>query len=172
MRALLFTDVVDSTQRIQALGDERAAALWAEHDRRARALPAEHRGLEIDRSDGFFLLFDDVLDAARFAIALHPALVGIDLAARIGLHVGDVTLRRTRRAGLVGRSRKDRRRDRPRPEFGARRVDRQGARRARAGRRPVSPAQAGRSGQMRSASSSKLAHCCQPLHAICSGRLL
>ena len=57
-RALLFTDVVDSTL-VERLGDARAAELWAEHDRRARDLLARHRGREIDRTDGFFLLFDD-----------------------------------------------------------------------------------------------------------------
>ena len=37
-RALLLTDVVDSTQLSQALGDERMAALWNDHDRAARDL--------------------------------------------------------------------------------------------------------------------------------------
>lgn len=62
---LLFTDIVDSTRLVERLGDARAAQLWAEYDRRARLLLAEHRGREIDRSDGFFLLFDDVAAAAQ-----------------------------------------------------------------------------------------------------------
>lgn len=59
-RTLLFTDIVDSTNVVQRLGDAAAAALWSEHDRLARELLAEHGGLEIDRSDGFFL--SDLID--------------------------------------------------------------------------------------------------------------
>ena len=92
-RALLFTDVVDSTSLVERLGDERAAQVWAEHDRRARDLMALHHGREIDRTDGFFLLFDAAADAARYALAYHPAIADLELAARVGLPVGDVTLR-------------------------------------------------------------------------------
>ncbi|MEO5881824.1 MAG: tetratricopeptide repeat protein, partial [Caldimonas sp.] len=93
-RALLFTDVVDSTLRVERLGDTLAAQLWAEHDRRSRDLLARHHGREIDRSDGFFLLFDAPLEALRYALDYHDALAAIALQARIGLHVGPVTLRK------------------------------------------------------------------------------
>ncbi|MGZ8260404.1 MAG: ATP-binding protein, partial [Caldimonas sp.] len=91
--ALLFTDLVDSTAVVERLGDARAATVLAEHDRSARALLADHGGREIDHSDGFFLLFDDALRAASFALAYHEALAALDLRARAGLHVGAVTLR-------------------------------------------------------------------------------
>ena len=93
MPALLFTDVVDSTLWVERLGDVRAAELWIEHDRRARQLLAPHHGREIDRSDGFFLLFDAAADAAGYALAYHLALADLALEARVGLHVGAVTLR-------------------------------------------------------------------------------
>ena len=48
--------------------------MLAEHDRGARALLARHGGREIDHSDGFFLLFADVVAAASFALAYHEAL--------------------------------------------------------------------------------------------------
>ena len=91
--ALLFTDVVDSTLLVERLGDARAAQVWAEHDRRARDLLVRHRGCEIDRTDGFFLLFERAADAADYALAYHRALAGLDLSARAGLHVGPVILR-------------------------------------------------------------------------------
>ena len=91
--ALVFTDLVDSTAIVERLGDARAGALMAEHDRIARALLARHGGLEIDHSDGFFVLFDDASNAASFALAYHAALAPLDLRARAGLHVGPVTLR-------------------------------------------------------------------------------
>ena len=90
--ALLFTDVVDSTLVIERLGDARAAKVWAEHDRRARELLTRHGGREIDHTDGFFLLFDDPVAAARYALAYHRALADLALNARAGLHVGPVTL--------------------------------------------------------------------------------
>jgi len=102
-RALLVTDVVDSTQLLERLGDEAAAALWAAHDRVARDLLRQWRGLEIDRTDGFLLLFDDAADALGYALAYHRALAKLDmpLRARAGLHVGPVILRRNEAADVV-----------------------------------------------------------------------
>ncbi|HSW26458.1 MAG TPA: tetratricopeptide repeat protein, partial [Burkholderiaceae bacterium] len=91
--ALLFTDLVDSTAVVEQLGDARAASVLAEHDQKARALLSQHGGREIDHSDGFFLLFDDPVQAAAFAIGYHAALGALGLRARAGLHVGPVTLR-------------------------------------------------------------------------------
>ena len=93
LQALLFTDVVDSTLLTQRLGDARARQTWIEHDRRARELLRRHRGREIDRADGFFLLFDAAADAARYAQDYHALLAALDMTARVGLHVGDVSLR-------------------------------------------------------------------------------
>ena len=93
MRTLLFTDLVDSTQLVERVGDAAAAAMWLEHDRRARQLLAQHQGQEIDRTDGFFLLFDHVLNAAQFALAYQRAMAALQLKARVGIHVGAVTQR-------------------------------------------------------------------------------
>ncbi|MBL8362780.1 MAG: tetratricopeptide repeat protein [Rubrivivax sp.] len=92
-RTLVFTDVVDSTLIVQRLGDSRAAAMWDEHDRRSRRLLADNGGLEIDRSDGFFLLFGDVRAASAFALAYHRACAELGLQARIGIHLGPVSMR-------------------------------------------------------------------------------
>lgn len=93
MHTLLFSDIVDSTAVVQRLGDAAAADLWTRHDRGARELLARHRGREIDRSDGFFLLFDEVAPAAAYAREYHALLASLGLAARVGLHCGEVTLR-------------------------------------------------------------------------------
>jgi predicted ATPase/class 3 adenylate cyclase len=95
VQALLFTDVVDSTLLTQRLGDARARSLWTLHDRGARAALRRHRGREIDRSDGFFLLFDRPADAARYALDYHALLATLEMTAKVGLHVGEVTLRDT-----------------------------------------------------------------------------
>jgi len=95
-QTLLFTDLVDSTVLTESVGDARVAQIWLEHDQFARDLLARHDGREIDRADGFFLLFDNSLKAARFSIDYHRGLDALSLTARIGFHVGPVTLRENR----------------------------------------------------------------------------
>jgi len=95
VRALLLTDVVDSTRLSATLGDAAMARLWAAHDRVARDLLRDWRGREIDKSDGMLLLFDTGADALAYAFAYHRALGALEvpLKARAGLHVGPVRLR-------------------------------------------------------------------------------
>jgi class 3 adenylate cyclase len=57
--ALLLTDIVDSAALAQRMGDVAMARLWAAHDRLARELLRVWRGREIDKTDGFLLLFAD-----------------------------------------------------------------------------------------------------------------
>ena len=95
LRALLLTDVVDSTKLTEALGDAAMAVLWAAHDRAARDLLPVWRGREIDKTDGMLLLFSTAADALGYALAYHRALAALKLPfqARAGLHVGPVNLR-------------------------------------------------------------------------------
>jgi predicted ATPase/class 3 adenylate cyclase/Tfp pilus assembly protein PilF len=94
-RTLLLTDVVDSTQLAERLGDAAAAELSVAHDRVARDLLRQWRGREIDKTDGMLMLFEHPADAVGFALAYHAALAGlpVPLKARAGLHVGAVILR-------------------------------------------------------------------------------
>jgi predicted ATPase/class 3 adenylate cyclase len=94
-RALLLTDVVDSTKLSEELGDDAMAVVWAAHDKVARSLLPDWRGREIDKTDGMLLLFDTATDAVSYAMAYHRALAGmsVPLRARAGLHVGPVILR-------------------------------------------------------------------------------
>ena len=73
-RALLLTDVVDSTRLTEQLGDAAMAVLWAAHDRAARDLLPTWRGREIDKTDGMLLLFEEVADTVGYALAYHRAL--------------------------------------------------------------------------------------------------
>jgi len=95
LRALLLTDVVDSTRLSEQLGDTAMAAVWAGHDRVARDLLAPWRGREIDKTDGMLLMFASAADAVAYAQAYHQALgaLPLPLKARAGLHVGPVILR-------------------------------------------------------------------------------
>src|SRR5688500_13746473 len=93
--ALLQTDVVGSTALSERLGDAATAALWSAHDRVSRDLLRRCRGREIDKSDGFLLLFATAADALEYALGYQSALagLGVPLTARAGLHVGPVTTR-------------------------------------------------------------------------------
>src|SRR5690349_2673680 len=94
-RVLVMTDIVDSTQTTTRLGDRQAAALWIAHDRVARDLLANWRGREIDKSDGFLLLFDTVADGIGYAVAYQSALASLEcpLQARAAVHLGPLLLR-------------------------------------------------------------------------------
>ena len=95
IRALLLTDVVDSTRIAEALGDPAMAAHWLAHDRAARDLLRTWRGREIEKTDGLLAVFDTAADAAGFALAYHGAIaaLGLPFVARAGIHVGPLRVR-------------------------------------------------------------------------------
>src|SRR5258707_3749147 len=96
VRALLLTDVVDSTQLSERLGEVELAALWAAHDRLARDLLPARRGREIDKTDGMLLLFEAAADAVGYAMAYQRALAALNppLKVRAGVHVEPVIVRK------------------------------------------------------------------------------
>ena len=95
VRALLMTDLVNSTGTAERLGESAASELWLAHDRLARSLLQVWNGIEIDKSDGFLLIFSDAAPAASFALAYLRALSSLPepVQARVGLHVAPVDLR-------------------------------------------------------------------------------
>lgn len=102
-RALLLTDVVDSTKLSEALGDAAMAEVWAAHDRLARDLLPAFHGLEIDKTDGMLLMFEAAIDGLNYATAYHQAMttLPVSLKARAGLHVGPVILRENSAADVA-----------------------------------------------------------------------
>ena len=102
-RALLLTDVVDSTKLSTELGDALMAQVWAAHDRLARDLLPAYRGREIDKTDGMLLLFDSAADAVGYALSYHRSLSSLPtpMKARAGLHVGPVILRENSAADVA-----------------------------------------------------------------------
>ncbi len=98
LRTLLVCDLVDSTALVQQLGDRRAAEFMHQFDRHSRDLLYRHDGREIDKTDGFLLLFDRPIQAVAFALDYQRMLREqgeaelLPLQARIGIHVGDVML--------------------------------------------------------------------------------
>ena len=99
IRTLLLCDLVASTQLVERVGDSTAADLLARHDRFARDLLSTFNGTEIDKSDGFLLLFERPIEAVRFAMAYQAKLRELGatfdapMASRVGIHLGEVVLR-------------------------------------------------------------------------------
>ena len=106
VRTLAMVDLVDSTRLVESLGDLRASKVFARHDRMARNLLRRHQGLEIDKSDGFLLLFERPFDAIAFALQYHQALaepateLDVRLTARAAVHLGEVVLRSNSREDI------------------------------------------------------------------------
>jgi class 3 adenylate cyclase/tetratricopeptide (TPR) repeat protein len=99
LKTLLISDLVNSTKHIEEMGDEKAFHLFSAHDRMARDLLSPNNGLEIDKTDGFLLLFERPIDAIVYALGYHRGLArlstvyGRSIKARVGIHFGEVFLR-------------------------------------------------------------------------------
>src|SRR5690349_7952190 len=74
LRTLVLADLVESTALTEQLGDVRAIEIFRKHDRMARDLVARHGGREIDKTDGFLVLFDRPIRGIAFALDYQRAL--------------------------------------------------------------------------------------------------
>jgi len=97
-RAFMFTDIVNSTPLVSALGDEAWSNLLAWHDRTLRTLFRTYFGNEVDHTgDGFFVVFDTAESAVRCAediqrkLDRHRRDNGFAPQVRIGVHVDEVS---------------------------------------------------------------------------------
>lgn len=96
LRTLALCDLYDAASLAGQLGDRDAIDLIRSHDALVRELLRAHDGTEIDKSDGFLLLFERPTAALAFALAYrretarlaHPAKP--DLQGRVGIHMGEV----------------------------------------------------------------------------------
>ena len=94
LATVLFTDLVGSTERAEALGDEAWGALIRAHDEAVRAELARFTGEEVDTAgDGFLALFDGPARAIRCALGIRDALLPLELEVRAGVHTGEVERR-------------------------------------------------------------------------------
>ena len=92
-KTFLFTDIVKSTNLLDAIGDDAWGDLLKWHDDTLRKLFAEHGGEEVAHTgDGFFVAFENADEAAACAVAIQRSLVdhrrahGFSPQVRIGLH--------------------------------------------------------------------------------------
>lgn len=94
LTTVLFTDIVDSTQRAVEAGDAGWKARLDAHDDLVRSIIREHRGIEVNTTgDGFLARFDGPARAVRCAQTLVDAVRRFDIEIRAGLHTGECELR-------------------------------------------------------------------------------
>jgi class 3 adenylate cyclase len=94
LTTVLFTDLVGSTERVAALGDEGWRLQLDAHDRAVRRQLHRFRGREINTTgDGFLAAFDGPGRAIRCARAITDAASSLGLSVRVGLHTGECEVR-------------------------------------------------------------------------------
>lgn len=96
LRAVMFTDIVGSTELTTRLGDAAALELVRVHDALVRRGLAANHGREVKRTgDGIMAVFDSVADAVGAAADiqwhfwLYNLNAGESLNVRIGIHAGE-----------------------------------------------------------------------------------
>ena len=91
-RTFMFTDIVDSTKLVEALGEDKWRKLLTWHDRRLRELIEEAGGEVIKQTgDGYFAAFLTPAAAVEAAASIQRALDEHEPLApdvRIGVHMG------------------------------------------------------------------------------------
>jgi class 3 adenylate cyclase len=95
-RAVLFTDIVDSTGMTTRLGDLRAVEMVRAHDSMVRRALAGCGGREVKHTgDGIMASFDDVAAAAACACSIQRGFATFNrgsseqMKVRIGIHAGE-----------------------------------------------------------------------------------
>jgi class 3 adenylate cyclase len=97
-RTFMFTDIVRSTNLVEALGDEAWGHLIRWHDEQLRSQFAAHRGEVVKAiGDGFFVAFQSASEAVECAVAIqrvlheHRRTHGFAPQVRIGVHAASAT---------------------------------------------------------------------------------
>jgi class 3 adenylate cyclase len=100
--AVMFTDLVGSTERATVDGDKRWKTTLDRHDEIIRHEVARHGGVVIKTTgDGALATFRSADGALRAATAIRSRLSDDRLRVRIGVHVGDVERRGADVAGIA-----------------------------------------------------------------------
>jgi class 3 adenylate cyclase len=91
LATILFTDIVESTQRASALGDQAWGDLLQAHHAVVRDQLGRFGGREVATAgDGFLATFDGPARAIRSALAIVNGVRPLGLEVRAGLHTGEV----------------------------------------------------------------------------------
>jgi class 3 adenylate cyclase len=90
LATVLFTDIVESTQRAASLGDARWRDLLDQHHLVVRRNLMRFRGREVKTTgDGFLACFDGPARGVRCACAIADEVKSLGIEVRAGLHTGE-----------------------------------------------------------------------------------
>jgi class 3 adenylate cyclase len=102
LTTIVFTDIVGSTERAAALGDDRWHALLDNHDNVVRHELHRFRGREVNTvGDGFVAMFTSPSVAIDCAEAIIDAVRPLGIEVRVGIHAGEVEVRGDDIAGMA-----------------------------------------------------------------------
>jgi class 3 adenylate cyclase len=102
LATVLFTDIVSSTARLAAVGDQEWRRVLDEHDSTIDTTVTGYRGNVIKNlGDGMLATFDGPARAVRCAAAIRDAFAERGIAIRAGLHTGEIELRHRDVAGIT-----------------------------------------------------------------------
>jgi class 3 adenylate cyclase len=102
LSVVLFTDLVGSTERAAALGDEDWKSVLDRHDAAVRTIVGRSGGAVIKTTgDGILALLPSAGICLRAAATIQRDLAAEGLAVRIGVHVGDIDRRGDDVSGLA-----------------------------------------------------------------------
>jgi class 3 adenylate cyclase len=102
LTTVLFTDIVDSTQRASMLGDLAWRGELDAHDAIVRAQLGRFGGREVNTTgDGFVAMFDAPTAAVQGALAILEATRAAGYTLRAGVHTGECERRGDDLAGLA-----------------------------------------------------------------------
>jgi pimeloyl-ACP methyl ester carboxylesterase/class 3 adenylate cyclase len=101
LATVLFTDIVGSTERQAALGDQGWKLLVRQHNAAIRAQLTRFRGLEQDTAgDGFYIRFDGPARAIGCAQEIVRAVRPLGIEVRTGVHTGECEIVEGKCSGL------------------------------------------------------------------------
>jgi class 3 adenylate cyclase len=90
LATVLFTDIVGSTEKAVAVGDQRWRDLLDRHNTAIRRNISRFRGHEANTTgDGFLITFDGPARAVRCAGAIVDDMRSVGIEIRAGLHTGE-----------------------------------------------------------------------------------
>jgi class 3 adenylate cyclase len=102
LSTVMFTDIVDSTAHLAAMGDARWRTVLDQHDVLVDGALERYRGRKVNPSgDGLLATFDGPARAVRCACAIRDGMSVLGIEVRAGVHTGEVEVRGDDIAGVA-----------------------------------------------------------------------
>ena len=102
LATVVFTDIVDSTKHLTALGDSGWREVLDRHDALVGRSLERYRGRKVNPTgDGMLAVFDGPARAVQCACAVRDGVEALGIEVRAGVHTGEVELRGDDVAGVA-----------------------------------------------------------------------